>query len=199
MNATKPSKIVGITNSLRSGSYNRMTMEVAGKLMEPSMQMKPLDINDIPFFEPDIDPAHAPLSPIMRHVESTLNAADGVFIAVPEYNHSLPGRLKNALDMISRIVSQPMQDMPVMIVSASIGRLGGARAQYELRRILDSMGAVSLIQPEVFIGDASSKFNKSGDCTDALTLGFMRKQIEAFGHLMASVRVDKRRQPSLEA
>jgi chromate reductase len=109
-----------------------------------------------------------------------IRAADGIVIVTPEYNFSVPGGLKNAIDWLSRMPNQPFAGKPVALLSASRGQLGGARMQYDLRRILQALDAPVLNRPEIFVGNCVSKFDQAGALTDETARGFVRQQLEAF-------------------
>ena len=111
-----------------------------------------------------------------------IRKADAVLIATPEYNFSIPGMLKNTLDWLSRVDDQPFQRKPVAVLSAATGPLGGARVQYELRKVLLFLDAMVLGKPEVFIGHAATKFDAHGRCTDVPTRDFVSRQMAAFQH-----------------
>jgi chromate reductase len=110
-----------------------------------------------------------------------LRRADGVLFVTPEYNFSIPGGLKNLIDWLSRGEDQPFALKPVAIVTASPGPLGGARVQYDLRKVMLYVNAMVLAKPEVFIGHAAGKFDAaSGACTDDTTRKFVTDQMRAF-------------------
>ena len=136
---------------------------------------------DADLFAKGHPPAVAALRDRIRH-------AGGLIIATPEYNFSLPGMLNNAIDWLSRGEDQPFARKPVAILSASPGPLGGARVQYDLRKVLLFVNAMPLVKPEVFIGGAMSKFNADGECTDETTRKFVTDQMHAFGKWIDSVK-----------
>jgi chromate reductase len=107
-------------------------------------------------------------------------AADGLLIASPEYNFSLSAALKNAIDWGSRPPNQVFQDKPIAIFSASQGPMGGARVQYDLRRILGQLWGHVLPRPEVFIGSAAGKFDAQGKLTDETTRKFLGELMVGF-------------------
>jgi chromate reductase len=114
-----------------------------------------------------------------------IRAADGVIIVTPEYNFSVPGALKNALDWVSRMPNQPFAGKPVAIQSASRGPVGGARMQYDLRRILQFLDVLVLPRPEVFVGSCNTRIDeKTGAITDETTRGFVKQQLEAFARFI---------------
>lgn len=178
--------IVGICGSLRAGSLNRMAMNLAGELMPEGMQLNTAEIRDVPFFDGDMLANGMPESVVA--LRERIRQADGVVIVTPEYNFSIPGVLKNALDWISRGDDQPFAFKPVAIISAAPGPVGGARVQYDLRRVMLFMNAQVLAKPEVFIGGAMAKFNAQGECTDEVTRKFVGDQMLAFQRWIAAVQ-----------
>jgi chromate reductase len=110
-----------------------------------------------------------------------MRIADGVIIVTPEYNYSIPGGLKNAIDWVSRLPNQPFAGKPVALQSASPGPLGGARVQYDLRRAMVFLDAFVLNKPEIFIGGCASKIDeRTGELKDAATRDFIKQQLAAF-------------------
>ncbi|MFT5535515.1 MAG: chromate reductase [Candidatus Paceibacteria bacterium] len=177
--------IVGLCGSLRAGSLNRMAMNLASELMPDGMQLSEAGIRDVPFFDGDTLAQGLPAS--VATLRERIRKADAVLIVTPEYNFSIPGVLKNALDWISRGDDQPFAFKPVAIISASPGPVGGARVQYDLRRVMLFMNAQVLAKPEVFIAGAIGKFNAQGQCTDDTTRKFIGDQMLAFKRWIAAV------------
>lgn len=178
--------IVGICGSLRAGSINRMALNLAGRSMPEGMTLDVIDIREIPLFDGDVLAEGFP--PSVLAIRDRIRKSDGVVIATPEYNFSIPGVLKNALDWISRGEDQPFAYKPVAILSASPGPLGGARVQYDLRKVMLFMNAQLLAKPEVFIGAAAGKFAADGTCTDEMTSTFVSDQMASFRNWIAGVR-----------
>ncbi len=170
--------IIGICGSLRSQSINRMLLNLAGECLPAGSALVEHDWRDIPPFNSDV--MEQGLPPAVQALREHIRHADGVIIATPEYNFSLPGMLKNAIDWVSRGDDQPLLHKPVAILSATPGPLGGARVQYELRKVLLFMHAAVLVKPEIFVGQAPQKFDAQGRCTDATTRGFVQSQMDAF-------------------
>ncbi|WP_259372548.1 NADPH-dependent FMN reductase [Sphaerotilus hippei] len=164
--------------SLRAGSINRMALNLAGELMPDSMQLDVVDWRDIPMFDADLLAQGVPAS--VQGLAERIRSADGVIIATPEYNFTLPGAFKNVLDWLSRGDDQPFAGKPVAILSATPGPLGGARVQYDLRRVMLFLNAMVLVKPEIFIGGAGAKFDASGRCSDDTTRQFVTAQMTAF-------------------
>jgi chromate reductase len=178
--------IVGLSGSLRAGSLNRMALELAGETMPSGMTLEILPWQHVPPFNADVLAQGMP-EPVAA-LRSRLRAADGLVIATPEYNFSIPGMLKNLLDWLSRGEDQPLAGKPVALLSAATGPLGGARVQYDLRRVLLFVNAMVLTKPEVFIGQAQQKFSAEGRCTDAPTREFASTQMRVFSRWIAQVR-----------
>jgi chromate reductase, NAD(P)H dehydrogenase (quinone) len=178
--------IVGLCGSLRAASFNRMAMKLAGECLPASMTLEPAEWRDVPVFDGDVFARGLP--PPVAALRERIRRADGVLIVTPEYNFSVPGGLKNLLDWLSRGDDQPWALKPVAIASASGGPLGGARVQYDLRRVLLCLNAMVLAKPEVFIGMAAVKFDTaSGRCTDEATRRFVTDQMAAFERWIAAV------------
>ena len=170
-------KILGISGSLRKNSYNTAALRTCEELMPAGMTMTYARIDDLPLFNQDVFDAGLP-EPAKRF-RGQVAAADGLLIASPEYNFSLSAALKNAIDWGSRPPNQVFQDKPVAIFSATPGPLGGARVQYDLRRILSQLWAYPLPRPEVFIGNAPAKF-ADGKLTDETTRKFLTELLAGF-------------------
>ena len=178
--------IVGLCGSLRKASLNHSALRLAGELMPAGMTLDVLDWRDVPVFDGDVFAQGLPAS--VATLRERLRQADGVVIATPEYNYSVPGGLKNLLDWTSRGDDQPWANKPVAILSASMGPLGGARVQYDLRKVMLFLNASVLVKPEVFIGVAHTKFDAEGRCTDDTTRKFVGDQMAAFQRWIAGVQ-----------
>lgn len=173
--------IVSICGSLRRGSYNRMLMQALPGLAPPGMSIAEApSFAGLPLYNADVQgstgfPAEA------TALADAIRAADGVIFCTPEYNFSLPGGLKNAIDWVSRLPNQPFAGKPVAIQSASPGPLGGARVQYDLRRMMVFLDGLTLNKPEVFVGGCAAKLDeRTGALKDEATRDFVRQQLEAF-------------------
>lgn len=169
--------ILGIAGSLRQGSYNKAAMRAARGLAPEGIEIDIFDLEGIPPFNQDFE--HNP-SARAEELKAKVRAADAVLFATPEYNYSVPGVLKNAIDWGSR----PYGDnswvrKPAAIMGASPGRLGTARAQYHLRQILHGVNMFVMSRPEVMISDASAKFDSEGDLIDAKTKALVEKLINS--------------------
>jgi chromate reductase, NAD(P)H dehydrogenase (quinone) len=178
--ADKTIKVVCICGSLRKASYNRMVMSALAGLAPESMKLSEApSFAEFPLYNADVQDKGFP--PPVEKLAEAVRAADGVMFNTPEYNFSIPGGLKNAIDWVSRVQNQPFAAKPVAIQSATGGALGGGRMQYDLRRAMLFLDAVTLVKPEIFIGNCSQKIDaKSGEITDQQTAGMIRQQLAAF-------------------
>ena len=154
--------LLQICGSLRAGSLNRMLVEEAGRLWPGKTVMGEIKM---PLYNGDDEDAKG-LPRAAQKLFDQIARADAVVIASPEYNQSIPGGLKNALDWVSRGDGKPWADKPVAIVSAAAGRTGGARAQYALRLALNPFQPRLITGPEVMIASAAREFDKDGRLTN---------------------------------
>lgn len=171
-------RLIGLCGSLRSGSFNRATLNAAGDAMPPGVSLQVMDYRDVPIFDADEHARGIPARVVV--VADAMRAADGVVIASPEYNFSIPGGLKNLIDWLSRLPDQPFRQKPVAIMGAATGPLGTARMQYDLRRVLHCLEAQVLLKPEIFIGHAAGKFDVNGVLTDEPTRQLLKQQMACF-------------------
>lgn len=163
----KPTIILGFAGSLRKGSYNKALLRAAATLMPDGSKLEIFDLEGIPPFNQDYE--KRPPEKV-KEFKAKIRAADALLIATPEYNYSMSGILKNAIDWASRPYGDnAFEDKPVAIMSASIGMLGGARAQYHLRQIFVTLDMHALNWPEVMVPYASDKFDENGNLTDEET------------------------------
>jgi chromate reductase len=179
--ADKTLNVVCICGSLRKGSYNRMVMNALPGLAPEGMKlMEAPSFAEFPLYNFDVQEASG-VPPAAQKLADAIRAADGVIFNSPEYNFSIPGGLKNAIDWVSRVQNQPFAGKPVALQSAANGALGGGRMQYDLRRAMIFLDAVTLNKPEIFIGNCSTRIDaKTGQITDQQTVGFIRQQLAAF-------------------
>lgn len=177
MSEVKQYKILGISGSLRKGSLNTAALKAAQKLAPEHITIEIADISAIPLYNADVQAEGFPES--SERLSEQIMAADAVLIVSPEYNYSVPGVLKNALDWVSRSPKKPFEHKAVAIMGASPGMLGTARMQYHLRQIMVFLNAYVLNKPEVMIGHATSKFDAEGNLTDEKTGEIMKSQLEA--------------------
>jgi chromate reductase len=157
-------KILGICGSLRKASFNRSALNAARKLVPPGTSLETFELEGIPVFNQDNEQSPPPR---VVELKEKVRAADAILFATPEYNYSISGALKNAIDWGSRPYGQSAwKGKPVAIMGASAGILGTARAQYHLRQCLVFLDMPAVNLPEVFIGGAAQKFGAQGELTD---------------------------------
>jgi chromate reductase, NAD(P)H dehydrogenase (quinone) len=159
--------ILGISGSLRTGSYNTMALKAAKELVPENAALEIFDIAGIPAFNEDHE-QQAP--PKVTEFKSAIRAADAILFVTPEYNYSIPGVLKNAIDWASRPYGDnAWAGKPAAIMGASIGKFGTARAQYYLRQVFVFLNVTAVNQPEVMIGPAAESFDDAGQLTDEMS------------------------------
>ena len=173
----RPVKILGFVGSLRKGSYNKALMRAALELTPEDAALEVFDLEGIPPFNQDLE--NQPPQ-IVNEFKAKIKQADALLIATPEYNYSVPGVLKNAIDWASRPYGDNvLEGKPVAIMSASIGRLGGARAQYHLRQSFVFLNMHPLNRPEVMMPFAQEHVDANGNVTDEQTRQLIRQLLEA--------------------
>jgi chromate reductase len=164
--------ILGISGSLRRTSYNTALLHAAADLLPAGATLEILTLAEIPLFNQDEE---TPLPPAVRAFKDLIAAADAVIFATPEYNASLPGVLKNAIDWASRPPDRVLDGKLAAIIGASTGQFGTLRAQLHLRQILSHINMQVVNKPEVYVMQAKSKFDADGRLTDETTRNFIRE------------------------
>lgn len=183
-------KILGIAGSLRQHSYNKSALRAAAELVPIEAEIEIFDIAGIPPFSEDDE-----RNPPSRVIEfkQKIRAADGILFVTPEYNYSIPGVLKNAIDWASR----PYGDSAwtgkgAAVMGASVGALGSARAQYHLRQVFVFLNVQDMKQPELMISNAAQKFDSTGNLTDEATRKYIGKFLASFvAHIRRCHAADK--------
>ena len=171
--------VLGIAGSLREGSYNRALLRSAQSLTPHGMRLDIFDLHGLPFYDADVEKEGDP-DPVQA-LKRRVREADALVIATPEYQHSLPGVLKNALDWASRPPKDPpMKGKPVAMMGATTGRYGTARAQAELRTVLAYNDTVVVNRPEVLVANAGETF-RDGELVDETARAFVRELLRALG------------------
>lgn len=159
--------IIGIAGSVRANSYNRAALRVASRLLPAGAALDVFDIDGIPGFNQDLE--GQPPEKVVD-LKRRVRAADAVLFVTPEYNYSIPGILKNAIDWASRPYGDNVwENKPVAVMGASIGKLGSARAQYHLRQVFVFLKMYPVNSPEVMITDAPTRFDADGNLIDQKT------------------------------
>ncbi len=173
----KPVRILGIAGSLRRQSYNRAALRAATQLAPEGATVDIFEIDGIPPFSED-DEQNPPAKVV--EMKSRIREADAVLFVTPEYNYSIPGVLKNAIDWASRPYGDSAwSGKPVAIMGASVGSIGTARAQYHLRQVMVFLDMFPLNQPEVMIGAAHERFDAEGNLTDEETREYVRRLLQS--------------------
>ena len=157
--------VLGISGSLRRGSHNTSLLRAAAELLPDGVELELWDgLKAVPPYDEDDDVEPAPAA--VAQLRDTIAGADAILFATPEYNHSVPGQLKNAIDWASRpLATNPLRNKPVAVVGASMGAFGAVWAQAELRKVLAATGA-RVVEGEVAVGHAHQKFDADGRLTD---------------------------------
>jgi chromate reductase len=181
--------VLVICGSLRQGSYNASVARALPALAPAELALTAAPpFANFPLYNYDVHMAGVPAD--VDAFADAIRAADGVVVVSPEYNWSIPGGLKNAVDWVSRLKDVPFKDKPVALQSASAGQVGGARMQYHLRMALTSIDAVMFGKPEVFVNFAAKKIDeKTGALTDEPTRDIIRQQLAAFAKFIKRVKV----------
>jgi chromate reductase len=164
--------VLGICGSLRKGSYNMATLRTAIALKPADMTVTVADISTLPLYNEDVRAEGFP--PPVETLRQQIAKADALLFACPEYNYSMTGVLKNAIDWASRPPDQPFAGKPCAIIGAAAGMAGSARAQYDLRRSMVFLDMHPLNKPEVLIGQAQTKFDEQGNLNDEVARNLIR-------------------------
>ena len=178
--ADEPLRFVVMVGSLRKGSFNAAIARALPALAPEGVSIVPLgSVGDFPLYNHDVQLKGFPA--VALAMAEAIGKADGVIIVTPEYNHTIPGALKNAIDWISRLPDQPFAAKPVALQSASQGLWGGLRAQLALRQMFVYLDGRLLNKPEVIIPQVQTKVDPAtGELTDPATRGFIADQLKAF-------------------
>ncbi len=168
-------KILGISGSLRKHSYNTAALRAACELLPSGVTLEIFDLAPLPLYNEDIEPFPPPVTAFRERIAHS----DALLIATPEYNHSIPGVLKNALDWASCTPDPPCAGKPAAIFGVSTGRFGTLRAQLHLREVCAALDMLVLPKPALFIAQAHEKFDAQGQLTDTETRERLRALLEA--------------------
>ena len=159
-------KLAAFCGSLRKASFNRLALKAFAERLPPGTTLSTIEIGDWPLYDADVQAQGFPVG--VQAAQKAMLEADGIVFATPEYNYSVSGVLKNAIDWLSRMTPQPFAAKPVALFGASMGVLGTARAQYQLRQTLVFLDGRPVNKPEVMIAQAQNKF-ADGKLTDEAT------------------------------
>jgi chromate reductase len=188
----KTLNVLSICGSLRKGSYNAMVARALPALAPEGMTITPApSFAEFPLYNADIQNSTG-FPAAVTTLADAIRDADGVIFTTPEYNFTIPGGLKNALDWVSRLKDQPFAGKPVALQSASPGPVGGARVQYDMRKAMAFLDAFVLNKPEIFVGGCASKFDeKTGELTDATTRDLIKQQLASFARYIARLGANR--------
>jgi len=179
--------VLVICGSLRKGSYNAMVANTLPQLAPAGMKFTRSPTLVMPLYNADVQTGEG-FPAAATALSDAVRAADGVIFVTPEYNYSIPGVLKNAIDWVSRMQNQPFAGKPVAIQSATQGPLGGGRIQYHLRQCMVFLDAFTFGRPEIFIGMAQTKVDpEKGVLTDEATRNIIKQQLEGFAKFIVKI------------
>ncbi|MCX5805990.1 MAG: NAD(P)H-dependent oxidoreductase [Proteobacteria bacterium] len=174
---SKKISILGFAGSLRKGSFNKAILRAAVELLPEEAELDIFDLEGIPPFNQDLE---SQMPERVKEFKQKIRAADAILIATPEYNYSVPGVLKNAIDWASRPYGDNVfSGKPLALMGASIGMLGTARAQYHLRQTLVFLNVYPLNQPEIMIPFVEQKIDENGNLADEKTRSKIKELIES--------------------
>jgi len=178
-------QLVGLSGSLRKGSYNTMLLKAALQLLPTDVSMDIVSIENIPLYNADLDlPAAKQRPERVEHFRKMLTDADGILISSPEYNYSVPGGLKNAIDWASRGEDSPLLRKPVAVIGATTGLWGTARMQLAFHNIFLFLDMKPVYKPEVLVAQAEKKFDKQGNLIDEMAKKLIKQKLEALKELI---------------
>lgn len=179
--------VLAICGSLRKDSYNAAVVRALRSLAPGNMKLTDApSFGGFPLYNADVKEKSGEPADVIAWADA-IRAADGVIIVSPEYNWTIPGGLKNAIDWVSRMKDIPFKDKPVALQSASTGPLGASRMQYHLRQTLVSIDAIMFGKPEIFVTMAQTKV-EHGELKDQPTKDIIKKQLEGFAAFIERVR-----------
>jgi chromate reductase len=171
-------EIVGIAGSLRASSLNRALLRAAASMAPEGLRIGIHDIAEVPLYNADLE---SPAPPAVAALREAVQASDGLLIATPEYNHGVPGVLKNTIDWLSRPPrASALNGKPLALMGASPGMTGTARSQSQLRQAFVFTNSYAMTQPEVLVARAHEKFDAMGELTDPSTRDFLGVFLKAF-------------------
>jgi len=178
-------QLVGVSGSLRKGSYNTMLLKAALQLLPPNVSMEIISIEDIPLYNADFDlPAAKQRPKTVEHFRKMLTDADGILISSPEYNYSIPGGLKNAIDWASRGEDSPLLRKPIAVIGATTGLWGTTRMQLAFHNVFLYLDMKPVYKPEVLVAQAEKKFDKNGNLIDEMAKKLLKQKLESLKEMI---------------
>lgn len=184
--------LVGMSGSLRRDSFNTHLLYAVQELLPEDVTMGIVSIADQPLYNADLDfPAAKERPVIIQQFRDVLAIADGFLFVSPEYNYSIPGGLKNAIDWASRGEDSPLVNKPVAIMGATTGLWGTVRMQTAFLPVFTFLNMKPVLKPEVLVAQVKNKFDSQGKLTDDITKELIRKKLEALKDLIIRERISK--------
>ena len=191
MSAPMSIKLLGVSGSLRSQSYNSGALRAIASVLPEGMTFTIADIAALPFYNTDVEQGGFPDA--VKKFRAEVAAADALIFAVPEYNFSLPGVLKNALEWLSRPPNPPANEKPCAVFGASISPLGTARGQFHFRHVAVSLNMIMANVPHVDIASAKTKFDTQSQLIDQPALDSLRQLLAELKNLTIRLRAGQAR------
>jgi chromate reductase, NAD(P)H dehydrogenase (quinone) len=179
-------KLLGVSGSLRKQSYNSGALQAVPALLPAGVSFGIADISALPFYSADVEQTSLPDA--VKKFRAEVAAADALIFAVPEYNFSLPGVLKNAMEWLSRLPNPPANGKPCAVFGASVSPLGTARGQFHFRHVCVSLNMMMVNVPHVDINNAKDKFDAASTLTDRATLDALRQLLAELRNLTLRLR-----------
>ena len=180
-------RILGVVGSLRQSSLNRALLRAAAELAPEGVTIEAFDLGSVPLYNGDVEAEGDPAG--VAAFKAAIRAADGVLFVTPEYNHGVPGVMKNAVDWASRPPSDAaLSGKPVGIIGASPGATGTARGQSQLRQAFEFTNSFCMPQPELLVFRAHEKFDADGRLTDDATAKYLARYVRALAAWIARFR-----------
>jgi chromate reductase len=186
MNVQSAVKLIGISGSLRKQSYNSAALRAISSILPENTKFSIADISRLPFYNSDVEQLGLP--DMVGNLRAQVAAADAIIFAVPEYNFSLPGVLKNALEWLSRPPQPPANAKPCAVFGASVSPLGTARGQFHFRHVAVSLNMMMVCVPHVDIASAKNKFDTQGELADPASIESLRQLLEELKSLTLRLR-----------
>jgi chromate reductase len=186
MSAASPIKLLGISGSLRAQSYNSAALAVVGSVLPESMAFEIASLANLPFYNSDAELRGFPA--VVESFRRKVAAADALIVATPEYNFSVSGVLKNALEWLSRPPDSPTNGKPCAVLGASVSPLGTARGQFHFRHICVSLNMIPVNTPHVDITNAKTKFDAEGRLADQASVDLIRQLVGELRNLTVRLR-----------
>ena len=181
-----PIKVMALSGSFRKGSFNTLLLHAAQELAPVGMSVEIYDYTDLPLYNDDVRVQGYP--PTVQKFRAAIAASDAILFASPEYNYSVSGVLKNAIDWASRAPNMPFDGKTAAILGASGGALGTARRQRDLRWIMSGLNVYVVNLPHVYVGSAAQKFDAAGKLTDQGSRDFIKQLLENLRDLTVKLK-----------